>query len=88
MTALFALIDPSLSIIQSAFSTHVYDGVRTLEEHWDTMINAIQLGVLPDNYDLGKYKPHIEVCLLFLDIIPLRWSLTRLPLSEIFQTES
>lgn len=61
MTALFALIDPSLSIIQSAFSTYVYDGVRTLEEHWETMINAIQIGVLPDNYDLGEYRPHIEV---------------------------
>jgi len=61
MTALFALVDPSLSIIKSAFSTYVYDGVRTLEEHWDTMINAIQIGALPDIYDLGEYRSHIEV---------------------------
>ena len=61
MTALFALIDPSLSTIESAFSTYIYDGVRTLEEHWDAMINAIQLGVLPDTYDLGEFRPHIEV---------------------------
>ena len=61
MTALFALIDPSLSIIKSGFSTYVYDAVRTLEEHWDTMINAIRMGALPDIYDLGEYRPHIEV---------------------------
>ena len=61
MTALFALIDPSLSIIKSGFSTYVYDAVRTLEEHWDTMINAIQMGALSDIYDLGEYRPHIEV---------------------------
>lgn len=67
MTALFALIDPSLSMIQSAFSTYVYDGVRTIEEHWDTMVDAIQTGVLPDNYDLGEYRPYIEVRLLDFD---------------------
>ena len=61
MTSLFALIDPSVSMIESTFSTYVYDGVRTLEEHWDTMINAIQIGALPDIYDLGEYRSHIEV---------------------------
>jgi len=89
MTALFALLDPSLSIIRSGFSTYVYDGVRTLEEHWDTMINAIQIGALPEPYDLGEYRSHIEVrrsC--FLDVISLRRPLTRLPLSGTFQTES
>ena len=89
MTALFALIDPSLSMIESAFSTYVYDGVRTLEEHWDTMINAIQIGTLPDIYDLGEYQTHIEVWRCgFLEIITPCWSLTRLPLSGTFQTES
>jgi hypothetical protein len=61
MTALFALIDPSLSMIRSGFSTYVYDAVRTLEEHWDLMINAIQMGALPDICDLGEYRSHIEV---------------------------
>ena len=61
MTTLFALIDPSLSVMQSAFSTSIYDVVRTLEEHWDTMLDAIQIGALPDMYDLGKYRSHIEV---------------------------
>ena len=60
MTVLFELTDPSLSIIKSAFSAYVYDGVRTLEEHWNTMINAIQIGTLPDIYDLGEYRSHIE----------------------------
>ena len=61
MATLFALIDPSLSAMQSPFSTTIYDAVRTLEEHWDTMIDAIQIGALPDMYDLGKYRSYIEV---------------------------
>ena len=55
---LFALIDPSLSVMQAAFSTTMYDAVRTLEEHWDTMIDAIQIGALPDIDDLGEYRSH------------------------------
>jgi len=61
MVTLFALIDPSLSAFQAPHSTAIYDIVCTLEEHWETMINAIQIGVLPDIDDLGKYRPYIEV---------------------------
>ena len=61
MTAFFALIDHSLSMIRSGHSTYVYDAVRILEEHWDLMINAIQMGTLPDICDLGEYRTHIEV---------------------------
>ncbi|KIM36506.1 hypothetical protein M413DRAFT_78132 [Hebeloma cylindrosporum] len=60
MTTLFALFDRSLSVFQSAYSTSIYDVVRTLEEHWDTMIDAIHIGSLPELYDLGKYRTHIE----------------------------
>jgi hypothetical protein len=89
MTALFALIDPSLSIIESAFSTYVYDGVRTLEEHWDTMLNAIKIGALPNIHDLGEYRSHIEVWRLrFLNLFSLRRLLTGRFLSGTFQTES
>ena len=70
MVTLFALIDPSLSVMQAAFSTTIYDAVCTLEEHWDRMIDAIQIGVLPDIYDLGEYRPHIEVWrLYFVEVI-------------------
>ena len=48
-------------MIRSGFSTYVYDAVRILEEHWDLMINAIQMGALPDICDLGEYRTHIEV---------------------------
>ena len=61
MTTLFALIDPSLSVIEATYSILVYDAVYTLEEHWDTMVDAIQIGALPDIHDLGEYRPHIEV---------------------------
>ena len=61
MTTLFALIDPSLSVIEGTYSILVYDAVCTLEEHWDAMIDAIQIGALPDIYELGEYGPHIEV---------------------------
>jgi hypothetical protein len=71
MVTLFALVDPSLSVIQAAFSTSIYDIVRTLEEHWDRMIDAIQIGALPDIDDLGEYRPYIEVWhLLFFEVIP------------------
>ena len=71
MLTLFALIDPSLSVLQAAHSALIYDIVCTLEEHWDTMIDAIQIGALPDIDDLGEYRPYIEVWhLLFFEVIP------------------
>ena len=78
MTTLFALINPSLSVISSTYSTLVYDAVHTLEEHWDTMIDAIQIGALPEIYELGEYRPHIEVCQWRLDFYKL-FSLPCLP---------
>jgi len=70
MATLFALIDPSLSVMQAIFSTSIYDAIRTLEEHWDTMIDAIQMGVLPDMYDLGEYQSYIEVSVVLTRNIP------------------
>ena len=71
MVTLFALIDPSLSAFQAPYSTAIYDIVCTLEEHWGTMIDAIQIGALPDIDDLGEYRPYIEVWhLLFFEVIP------------------
>ena len=70
MVTLFALIDPSLSVMQATFSTTIYDAIRTLEEHWDTMIDAIQIGAVPNIYDLGEYRSHIEVRhLFFVEVI-------------------
>ena len=53
MTALFALIDPSLSVIKSAFSTYVYDGIRTLEEHWDAMFKSEPCLILTTSINIG-----------------------------------
>ena len=61
MVVLFALIDRSLSVMHANFAVLIYDMVYTLEEHWDTMIDAIQTGTLPDIFDLGEYRPYIEV---------------------------
>jgi len=58
MTTLFALIDPSLSVIESTYSTLVHDAIYA---HLDTMIDAIQIGALPEIYELGEYRPHIKV---------------------------
>jgi hypothetical protein len=65
MSTLFALIDPSLSVTQSTFSTSINDAVHTLEEHWDTMINTIRIGAPPNIYDLGEYRPNTEVCIYY-----------------------
>jgi hypothetical protein len=89
MTTLFALIDPSLSAMDTTFSTFVYDAVRTLEEHWERMIDAIQVGALPDIHDLGEYRSHIEVWRLrFLNFFSVRRILTGRTLSGTFQTQS
>ena len=61
MVVLFALIDRSLSVMHAGFAILIYDMVYTLEEHWDTMIDAIQTGALPDIFDLGEYRHYIEV---------------------------
>ena len=61
MVVLFALIDRSLSVMHAGFAILIYDMVYTLEENWDTMIDAIQTGTLPDIFDLGEYRPYIEV---------------------------
>jgi len=53
MTTLFAVIDPSLSVIESTYSTLVYDAIYTLEEHWDTMIDGFKL----------------ELCLKFTNLV-------------------
>jgi len=61
MVTLFALIDRSLSVMLASFATLIRDIIYTLEEHWDTMIDAIQIGALPDIDNLGEYRPYIEV---------------------------
>ena len=61
MVTLFALIDRSLSVMHANFAVLIYDMVYTLGENWDTMIDAIQTGALPDIFDLGEYRPYIEV---------------------------
>ena len=68
MHGLFAIIDPSLASINVNMSTLFYDFIRLLDEHWDTLLQAVETGKLPSfpNFgDLGSLEPHLQVrCLV------------------------
>ncbi|KAF8900298.1 GH3 auxin-responsive promoter [Gymnopilus junonius] len=60
MNSFFALMDPSIIFMNATLSTILYDAIRTIEQHWDTMIQAIEQGILPDVEDLGRYRTPLE----------------------------
>lgn len=62
MHGLFAIADPSLVFISITFSPLFYDFIRLLDENWDTLVQAIEDGQLPELGDLGDVKPHLQVC--------------------------
>jgi GH3 auxin-responsive promoter len=69
MHGLFAIADPTLAFINVTFSPLLYDFIKLLEEHWDTLVQAIEDGQLPNAAltrlgDLGELRPHLQVHLL------------------------
>jgi hypothetical protein len=66
MHGLFAIADPSLVFISITFSPLLYDFIKILEENWETLVQAIEDGQLPDAAfthlgDLGELRPHLQV---------------------------
>lgn len=59
--ALFALAEPALAVLDANFSPVIHDFVCILEQHWDTMVDAIETGVIPDIYDLDDSKGYLQV---------------------------
>lgn len=61
MNSFFALLDPTVIFMNATLSTILYDAIRTIEQNWDTMIQAIEQGILPNVDDLAEYRTHLEV---------------------------
>lgn len=60
MTLFFAIMDQSLVFIRVTFASIFYDAIRTLEQYWDVVVDAIEKGTIPDVFDLGHCKPYLE----------------------------
>ncbi|KIJ93846.1 hypothetical protein K443DRAFT_111444 [Laccaria amethystina LaAM-08-1] len=60
MTMFFAVLDPSLVFMRASYTSIFYDAVLILEEHWDTVIDAVENGTIPDVYDLDYCRPYLE----------------------------
>jgi len=61
MNVLFALADPSLEMINTIFSTTFFDFVRLLEEEWDSLVQAVDDGIIPELEGLEGLKDHLQV---------------------------
>jgi hypothetical protein len=67
MTMLFAVMDPLLVFMCASYTSVFYDGVLTLEEQWDVVIDGVEKGTIPDVYDIDYCRPFLEVWnLIFL----------------------
>ena len=49
MHGLFAIADLSLAFISITFSPLLYDFIKLLEENWETLVQAIEDGQLPNS---------------------------------------
>lgn len=61
MTLFFAIMDQSLVFIRVTFASVFYDAIRTLEQYWDVVVDAIEKGTIPDVFDLGHCRRYLEV---------------------------
>lgn len=61
MNGFFGVLDGSVVFMTCNFSTILYDAIHIIEEHWETWIEAIELGKLPDIPNLGEYRAHLQV---------------------------
>ena len=47
--------------MRASYTSIFYDAVLILEEHWDTVVDAVENGTIPDVYDLDYCRPYLEV---------------------------
>ncbi|KAF8888339.1 GH3 auxin-responsive promoter [Infundibulicybe gibba] len=58
--ALFAMSERSLASFHTLFITVFSDLVRLIENHWEELVRAIEIGQIPDLDGLGDLRPHIQ----------------------------
>jgi len=59
--ALFALYEPQVELINTMFSTNFRDFCRVINEEWDTLVQCIDTGSIPDSVDVGHLKDQLLV---------------------------
>ncbi|KAI6042179.1 GH3 auxin-responsive promoter [Pisolithus marmoratus] len=60
MHALFALVEPKLETINTVFATSCRDLCRTIDDHWEDLINCIETGVIPDIDGIENVKDNLQ----------------------------
>ncbi|KAG5650870.1 hypothetical protein H0H81_010713 [Sphagnurus paluster] len=74
MHGLFALEDRSLQMINALFATSFVDLMRLIEEYWDTLLEAIEHGVIPKLEGLEEVYDHLQAsCLMRLYYVQEQW---------------
>jgi len=58
MTMFFAVLDLSLVFMHASYTSIFYDAVLILEEHWDTVIDAVENGTF-QTYTILTIAGHI-----------------------------
>ncbi|KDR82343.1 hypothetical protein GALMADRAFT_56917, partial [Galerina marginata CBS 339.88] len=60
MHMFFALMDPSIMLLNALFSTQLSDAIHVVQEHWDVMLGAIERGRLPDISGIDHVRTQLE----------------------------
>jgi hypothetical protein len=68
---LFSLMDASILHMFFTISTVLYDAIRTLEDNWDEMIQAIETGNLPIIPSVEGHRVHLEVSVFSFYCLPI-----------------
>ena len=71
MGMLFSLMDASIFLMFTTISTVLYDAIRTLEDNWDEMIQAIETGNLPVIPSVEGHRVHLEVSVFSSYSLPM-----------------
>lgn len=71
MSMLFSLMDASILLLSATISTVLYDAIRTLEDNWDEMIQAIETGNLPIIPSVEGHRVHLEVSVFSFYCLPI-----------------
>ncbi|KAI5985503.1 GH3 auxin-responsive promoter-domain-containing protein [Pisolithus albus] len=75
MHALFALLEPKVETINTVFTTSCRDLCRTIDDHWEDLVQCIETGVIPDIDGIEHVKDNLQVrlCVYSSGAIMLRF---------------
>lgn len=59
--ALFALQEPQVELINTMFSTIFRDFCRVIDEQWETFVQCIETGSIPEMEGIDHVKENLQV---------------------------